>query len=158
MDKAPDFGSGDCRFESCHGRYFFLAKWIAIVDFTCNISCISFSFSALVSTGLSTINFHSTHPNMFANFPNVFVHVVKIKNLRILWSVCNSLLQWIWQRASIEDLVFLLWDPYWSDLEEDFFRQLLVVLVLVMSEFEYCPIFHFLCFTDSYNLTYSESS
>ena len=92
MDKAPDFGSGDCRFESCHGRYFFLAKWIAIVDFTCNISCISFSFSALVSTGLSTINFHSTHPNMFANFPNVFVHVVQIKNLRILWSVCNSLL------------------------------------------------------------------
>ena len=24
MDKAPDFGSGDCRFESCHGRFFFL--------------------------------------------------------------------------------------------------------------------------------------
>ena len=23
MDKAPDFGSGDCRFESCHGRIFF---------------------------------------------------------------------------------------------------------------------------------------
>ena len=23
MDKAPDFGSGDCRFESCHGRVFF---------------------------------------------------------------------------------------------------------------------------------------
>ena len=23
MDKAPDFGSGDCRFESCHGRYIF---------------------------------------------------------------------------------------------------------------------------------------
>ena len=22
MDKAPDFGSGDCRFESCHGRSF----------------------------------------------------------------------------------------------------------------------------------------
>ena len=22
MDKAPDFGSGDCRFESCHGRIF----------------------------------------------------------------------------------------------------------------------------------------
>ena len=21
MDKAPDFGSGDCRFESCHGRF-----------------------------------------------------------------------------------------------------------------------------------------
>ena len=20
MDKAPDFGSGDCRFESCHDR------------------------------------------------------------------------------------------------------------------------------------------
>ena len=20
MDKAPDFGSGDCRFESCHAR------------------------------------------------------------------------------------------------------------------------------------------
>ena len=24
MDKAPDFGSGDCRFESCHGRNIFL--------------------------------------------------------------------------------------------------------------------------------------
>ena len=23
MDKAPDFGSGDCRFESCHARYIF---------------------------------------------------------------------------------------------------------------------------------------
>ena len=23
MDKAPDFGSGDCRFESCHARTFF---------------------------------------------------------------------------------------------------------------------------------------
>ena len=23
MDKAPDFGSGDCRFESCHGRFLF---------------------------------------------------------------------------------------------------------------------------------------
>ena len=22
MDRAPDFGSGDCRFESCHGRSF----------------------------------------------------------------------------------------------------------------------------------------
>ena len=22
MDKAPDFGSGDCRFESCHGQNF----------------------------------------------------------------------------------------------------------------------------------------
>ena len=24
MDKAPDFGSGDCRFESCHGRSLFV--------------------------------------------------------------------------------------------------------------------------------------
>ena len=24
MDKAPDFGSGDCRFESCHGRFLLL--------------------------------------------------------------------------------------------------------------------------------------
>ena len=34
MDKAPDFGSGDCRFESCHGRLektFFLAHKITIV-------------------------------------------------------------------------------------------------------------------------------
>ena len=23
MDKAPDFGSGDCRFESCHARFLF---------------------------------------------------------------------------------------------------------------------------------------
>ena len=24
MDKAPDFGSGDCKFESCHGRFYFV--------------------------------------------------------------------------------------------------------------------------------------
>ena len=24
MDKAPDFGSGDCRFESCHARNYIL--------------------------------------------------------------------------------------------------------------------------------------
>ena len=24
MDKAPDFGSGDCRFESCHDRIFYV--------------------------------------------------------------------------------------------------------------------------------------
>ena len=29
MDKAPDFGPGDCRFESCHGRnYKFLSGLI----------------------------------------------------------------------------------------------------------------------------------
>ena len=28
MDKAPDFGSGDCRFESCHGRFFlWMFQW-----------------------------------------------------------------------------------------------------------------------------------
>ncbi len=26
MDKAPDFGSGDCRFESCQGRTIFIHK------------------------------------------------------------------------------------------------------------------------------------
>ena len=26
MDKAPDFGSGDCRFESCHARSFCLQR------------------------------------------------------------------------------------------------------------------------------------
>ena len=28
MDKAPDFGSGDCRFESCHVRNFFFLIFI----------------------------------------------------------------------------------------------------------------------------------
>ncbi len=33
MDKAPDFGSGDCRFESCHARYFFqISSMILIHD------------------------------------------------------------------------------------------------------------------------------
>ena len=32
MDKAPDFGSGDCRFESCHGRSF----WFCFLLFQCN--------------------------------------------------------------------------------------------------------------------------
>ena len=26
MDKAPDFGSGDCRFESCHARKHFVSN------------------------------------------------------------------------------------------------------------------------------------
>ena len=28
MDKAPDFGSGDCRFESCHGR---INKFLTVI-------------------------------------------------------------------------------------------------------------------------------
>ncbi len=32
MDKAPDFGSGDCRFESCHARAFLLHVMIAIFE------------------------------------------------------------------------------------------------------------------------------
>ena len=28
MDKAPDFGSGDCRFESCHDRFCFLLCFV----------------------------------------------------------------------------------------------------------------------------------
>ena len=36
MDKAPDFGSGDCRFESCHGRNLFYSNnhfifWIVVI-------------------------------------------------------------------------------------------------------------------------------
>ena len=30
MDKAPDFGSGDCRFESCHARLSFTSFRVAI--------------------------------------------------------------------------------------------------------------------------------
>ena len=31
MDKAPDFGSGDCRFESCHGRLIFVSIRITLL-------------------------------------------------------------------------------------------------------------------------------
>ena len=35
MDKAPDFGSGDCRFESCHGRYLLsLESFLGASDFS----------------------------------------------------------------------------------------------------------------------------
>ena len=33
MDKAPDFGSGDCRFESCHFQVIFIANTV-MVNFT----------------------------------------------------------------------------------------------------------------------------
>ena len=41
MDKAPDFGSGDCRFESCHGRLLFARNrgfwnWICGVSNECS--------------------------------------------------------------------------------------------------------------------------
>ena len=41
MDKAPDFGSGDCRFESCHGRNFIL-KGINCIKFTVYLLIILF--------------------------------------------------------------------------------------------------------------------
>lgn len=31
MDKASDFGSEDCRFESCHGRSFLSSGWLLVV-------------------------------------------------------------------------------------------------------------------------------
>ena len=42
MDKAPDFGSGDCRFESCRSRHVFggadggttCVRWV-LMDWTC---------------------------------------------------------------------------------------------------------------------------
>ena len=34
MDKAPDFGSGDCRFESCHGRFLLLVNMIVVKYFS----------------------------------------------------------------------------------------------------------------------------
>ena len=35
MDKAPDFGSGDCRFESCHGRFLFMLQNVyCVIAFT----------------------------------------------------------------------------------------------------------------------------
>ena len=30
MDKAPDFGSGDCRFESCHARMIFFVQMVGL--------------------------------------------------------------------------------------------------------------------------------
>ena len=51
MDKAPDFGSGDCRFESCRGRLsiFCFAQFLSIslgnfvVDALIGIISISFA-------------------------------------------------------------------------------------------------------------------
>ena len=40
MDKAPDFGSGDCRFESCQGRYIPFDLPVS------NISIVLLSFSS----------------------------------------------------------------------------------------------------------------
>mgnify|MGYP006975734704 CR=1 FL=1 len=33
MDKAPDFGSGDCRFGSCHDRNFFSHTWLRFMNY-----------------------------------------------------------------------------------------------------------------------------
>ena len=40
MDKAPDFGSGDCRFESCHGRKYFFLEICYLYGFKNNIFVI----------------------------------------------------------------------------------------------------------------------
>ena len=47
MDKAPDFGSGDCRFESCHGRNFSTVLF-AEASFTMILATFSLDFLYLL--------------------------------------------------------------------------------------------------------------
>ena len=57
MDKAPDFGSGDCRFESCHGRLFF--SCLDIFDIQCCLflmNCLFSLFSFVVKSSAGQID------------------------------------------------------------------------------------------------------
>ena len=54
MDKAPDFGSGDCRFESCHDRYF-LALDIPILCFIHRVTWHGLSRRACISHKTRTV-------------------------------------------------------------------------------------------------------
>ena len=51
MDKAPDFGSGDCRFESCHGRRKFLFNYYLI----CKINLFVMFFHFIVDIGQTVV-------------------------------------------------------------------------------------------------------
>ena len=54
MDKAPDFGSGDCRFESCHDRYF-LALDIPTLCFNHSVTEQCLSLSECISFNTTTV-------------------------------------------------------------------------------------------------------
>ena len=41
MDKAPDFGSGDCRFESCHGRIKTFWGWPPFLSFPMDVKMLA---------------------------------------------------------------------------------------------------------------------
>ena len=71
MDKAPDFGSGDCRFESCHGQkiFFWLCysltfTWLAIFP---NFSYERFSWCIFNNFSQIWFNFDQFSPNFDQN-------------------------------------------------------------------------------------------
>ena len=72
MDKAPDFGSGDCRFESCHGRNPFLRMNFFELFFLqapekCKITQQGFLLVCMVvwSTVLQHILQHNRHSELY---------------------------------------------------------------------------------------------
>ena len=76
MDKAPDFGSGDCRFESCHGRLIFVSIRITL---------------------LAPITLFATKRH--CRWASLFVFWVGIGGIIIIWDVCQ------WTEALIDKTI-----------------------------------------------------
>ena len=87
MDKAPDFGSGDCRFESCHDRSFLFHLWTDCYnDKTC--------YPAIPAP--------SVRPNVWFYYPNTGTDLVGFQDI-ILGSYQCSISYWsskIWFKFS----------------------------------------------------------
>lgn len=56
MDKASDFGSEDCRFESCHGRsslFFFSYSLIIFFETSSGDLCVPFALASFHASSLN---------------------------------------------------------------------------------------------------------
>ena len=109
MDKAPDFGSGDCRFESCHGRRFcirpyqkrhiyaalsYISYWIPLeqIGYCCKrfFSCISKN-----SISVATICNYGVFVTKICKYISLAIAIASaFKEIKPAWSQVN---QKIWK-------------------------------------------------------------
>ena len=95
MDKAPDFGSGDCRFESCHGRFLLLVNMIVVKYFS---SLQDKKESSVKFSNTLSFRFKWTHRGLLSCF-NFWVWAesalsVEERKIKAFCAITASTVQW----------------------------------------------------------------
>ena len=76
MDKAPDFGSGDCRFESCHGR---IIEFLGVLP----SKCLAPGEARTHNPGISLYHHQKHHDHLsLSSSPKPSVTII-IRNIEI---------------------------------------------------------------------------